>query len=124
MEMATSRSTWKRLEREVAKELGGVRIPCSGNAGLEGDVLHDHLHIEAKLREKLKIHTWYQKAREDSLKMKIKKPVALALKMKGKHTTYIVMDIQDFKQFLNIKTEGENADTTRKDKPEIEKTTM
>jgi hypothetical protein len=32
-------STWKGIERAVARELQGVRVPCSGNGNIKGDVI-------------------------------------------------------------------------------------
>jgi hypothetical protein len=105
--MTTHRNTWKQAERDVANELGGVRIPCSGNGGITGDVLCDRMHVEVKMREKLILHPWYQKAKKDAQKMKIVKPVVLAVRMKGTHSIYVIMEIKDFKQFLN---QGEKKD--------------
>ena len=43
-------SNWKRVERAVAKKLGGVRIPLSGrnNMGKIGDVELTGYHVEVK----------------------------------------------------------------------------
>ena len=44
--MAQSRSTWKRLERKTAKEIGGTR---SGNKGVAAaDAYNDWLVVECK----------------------------------------------------------------------------
>jgi len=46
--------TWKRIEREVAKHLGGVRVPVSGRQrGDSPDVLHPVFSVEVKHREYL-----------------------------------------------------------------------
>jgi len=93
----TSSSTWKALERMAAKELGGARIPCSGNGGIQGDVLHDKYFIECKLRQGFVAQKWYDKAKKES---KGKKPVLLVVKSKGRHNTFVMMDIEDFKRLM------------------------
>ena len=45
---------WKRIERGVAKILGGVRVPVSGRQrGDSPDVAHPLFSVEVKHREKL-----------------------------------------------------------------------
>lgn len=45
---------WKRTEREVARHLGGRRVPVTGRQrGDTPDVMHDHLSIEVKHRKTL-----------------------------------------------------------------------
>lgn len=47
-------AAWKQRERDVAKFFHGQRNPLSGQASLHtrGDVIHDDLFIEIKLRKK------------------------------------------------------------------------
>jgi hypothetical protein len=89
--------TWKAVERRVARKLGGQRIPCSGNGDIPGDVQHPYWHIEVKTRKNLVLQTWYDKAKADSKGLK---PVLLVVKMKGKHRTFVMMDIDDFVKMM------------------------
>lgn len=55
------RETWKRREREVARDFGAERNPLSGsNSGhSESDSLHERLYIETKGRQKHAAVTLY-----------------------------------------------------------------
>ena len=46
--------TWKAVEREIARRLGGHRVGCTGKATV--DVVSDWLTIEVKTRKALP--TW------------------------------------------------------------------
>jgi len=89
--------TWKSFERRVAKALGGKRIPCSGTGEIQGDVLHDKFFIECKYRKKFAIQKWYEEAKEKNKEGKI---TLIVVKMKNKHNTFVVMDIEDFKKVI------------------------
>ncbi len=43
---------WKRVERAIARRLGGQRVPVSGRAG-QPDVDHPYLSVEVKSRKQL-----------------------------------------------------------------------
>lgn len=46
--------TWKATERQVAKLLGGVRVPITGRTrGSTPDIDHEWLSLEVKHRKKL-----------------------------------------------------------------------
>jgi hypothetical protein len=45
-------ATWKHAERQIAKRLGGRRVPVSGRAG-QPDIAHPWLSIEVKHRRRL-----------------------------------------------------------------------
>ncbi len=46
-------STWKAVERRIAKILGGVRVPITGRTrGSTPDIEHDTLSLEVKHRKK------------------------------------------------------------------------
>lgn len=96
--MPTSRSAWKAHERRTAKSLGGKRIACSGTGDIKGDVLHDQFHIECKLRAKLSIYPWYNKAKEEA-KESGKMPM-LVVRQKYKHLDLVVLSIEDFNKVL------------------------
>lgn len=47
-------TTWKRVERDVAKRVGGERVPVSGRQrGDAPDIRHEHLSLEVKHRKAL-----------------------------------------------------------------------
>jgi hypothetical protein len=52
-------TTWKHVERQVARRLGGRRVPVSGRAG-QPDIAHSWLSIEVKHRRRLP--QWLTKA--------------------------------------------------------------
>jgi hypothetical protein len=58
-------TTWKHVERQIAKRLGGRRVPVSGRAG-RPDVAHPWLSIEVKFRRRLP--QWLAKAMEQAEK--------------------------------------------------------
>ena len=66
----TSKSTWKRAERETAKLLGTTRNPLSGGAGKHSgsDTLHSTLYVEIKLRAKSAIFSLFKKTNEGAKK--------------------------------------------------------
>ena len=45
-------STWKHAERQIARRLGGSRVPVSGRAG-QPDIAHQWLAVEVKHRRRL-----------------------------------------------------------------------
>jgi hypothetical protein len=56
-------TTWKHAERQIAKRLGGRRVPVSGRAG-QPDIAHPWLSIEVKYRRRLP--QWLVKAMEQA----------------------------------------------------------
>jgi hypothetical protein len=52
-------TTWKHAERQIARRLGGRRVPVSGRAG-QPDIAHSWLSIEVKHRRRLP--QWLTKA--------------------------------------------------------------
>jgi hypothetical protein len=52
-------TTWKHTERQIAKRLGGRRVPVSGRAG-QPDIAHPWLSLEVKHRRRLP--QWLSKA--------------------------------------------------------------
>lgn len=49
----TARGTWKAYERRLASDLGGKRIPVTGQDRDGADVITPMFHIQAKLRKAL-----------------------------------------------------------------------
>ena len=105
----TSSSTWKALERKVAKLLGGVRNPLSGGSGrhTRGDVIHPTLYVECKLRQKLSIWAWYKDTAEKA-KVEHKTPI-LVIKEKSKKGELVVLNINDFVVLTKKENEKENV---------------
>lgn len=58
----TSRSAWKRREREAARLFASERTPLSGGNGkvTRSDTLHDDLFIEVKLREHHAVYSLFR----------------------------------------------------------------
>lgn len=54
----TTRGTWKRRERVIAKQLGGQRIPVTGIDRDGADVVTPLFHVQAKLRRSLPSWLW------------------------------------------------------------------
>ena len=90
--------TWKNFERKIAELLGGARIPCSGNARIKGDVLHEIFFIECKYGEQIpkRITDWYKKAKEQA----DGKITLLCMKPKGMHIDFILISVEDFIKIL------------------------
>jgi hypothetical protein len=92
----TSRSTWKRLERETARKLGGVRIPISGRSGT--DVLHNKFEIECKLRSKIGFKRWFDKLKKNASRNN--KIPLLILKEKHMKGEFVVLTMEDFQKCI------------------------
>jgi hypothetical protein len=64
--MSTSRSTWKRREREAARRFGAERSPGSGSGGrpdqTQSDSTHPTLFIETKTRASSSVRSLWQAA--------------------------------------------------------------
>jgi hypothetical protein len=56
-------AVWKHVERQIAKRLGGRRVPVSGRAG-QPDIAHPWLSLEVKHRRRLP--QWLAKAMEQA----------------------------------------------------------
>mgnify|MGYP000423855145 CR=1 FL=1 len=57
-----ARSTWKKLERRVARFFGSERTPLSGGNSkhTRSDSLHPDLFIEAKHKKEMPVWDWYK----------------------------------------------------------------
>jgi len=92
---------WKKLERKVAKNLHGRRIPCSGvSSDFKGDVETDSYLIDCKHGKQIPktIISWFEKIKKDA--EKVGKEPALVLKPKGKHYELVVISMQNFKKLV------------------------
>lgn len=100
----TSKSTWKRHERTVAKRFGARRVVGSGSCGREdlstSDSTHPKLYIECKLAKAHAVWTQYKEMAAKALE-EGKVPV-LALKEKGKQGFLLVVSESHLDEFISI----------------------
>lgn len=93
---------WKAWEREVAKVLGGKRIPTSGSAqfeGEKGDVLHPVFEIECKYRKKILVASWFREV--DTRAKESKKIPLLAIRERGMMDgALVVIRLKDLQKLL------------------------
>ena len=91
---------WKRTERQVAKELGGVRVPITGRQrGDAPDVAHADYSIEVKYRQR--IPAWILDGMEQAIASKTADddlPV-LIIRAKGQgiKKALVCMELGEFK---------------------------
>ena len=92
----TSRSTWKRFERQVARDQGTHRTPLSGSCSRHtgADTLHARIYSEAKYRKKWALWTLYEAVKEQAAKES--KIPALFLKEKGRPGYLICVHSDDW----------------------------
>ncbi len=111
--MAHHSDTWKQFERDVAKAVGGKRVPCSGTGRgkqtFDEDVHHPALAVECKYGKQVPKTPlrWYGRIAEQTPAGKIP---ALALKRKGQHGGLVVLSLNDFARifsaFMQTQTQG------------------
>ena len=98
----TSRGTWKRYERIIARKFGTERNPLSGinsKHNTYSDTLHDKYYIEVKMRSKIPFWNTFMDTVEKAKKEK-KIPMFIFRK-KGQHTNVIMMRLKDFKKMID-----------------------
>ena len=90
---------WKRLEREVARVMGGSRNPLSGRASghTAGDVIHPVFYVEVKQRARFSVLT-LMKDTEEKAKKEHKKPVVVLHARRDKRRYYLITE----KLFLEL----------------------
>ena len=87
--MTANRGSWKRVEREVAKTLGGERVPVPGRArGSEPDIEHSLFAIEVKTVKTIDARTKKAFAQADAARDYCKKKT-------GKSKISLVVEHQD-----------------------------
>ena len=96
----TSRSTWKRFERQVARDQGTERTPLSGSASRHtgGDTLHPRIYSECKYRKKWTVWTLFSLVQEAAAREG--KIPALFLKEKSKHEYLVCFHSNDWFQLV------------------------
>lgn len=97
---------WKVAERNVARDLGGVRNRMSGAVDqlTAGDTVHPALYVEVKYAGRFAVSSLMREVRK-AAKAENKLPV-LALQEKGRKTRLYVVDKRDFELFIDILREG------------------
>lgn len=97
--MTTKKPDWKRTERELAKMLGGKRIPVTGRQrGETPDIDHPLYSIEVKHKKKLPewLHDAHDQAVQSSNKRKKLPVVVLHETGKAHKNDYVVLQMRDF----------------------------
>jgi len=92
----TARNTWKQRERDVAEFFHGTRNPLSGRNSKHtaGDVIHDRLFIEVKLRRRHTAVSLWDKTK--ALADKENKTPVVCLCEKGRPGFWILVHSDDF----------------------------
>jgi len=97
-------SSWKELEKKVARKFGGTRNTRGSNFGETIlDVEHEWMALDAKWRSSLATVTWYKKLCKDAEKLygKGRKVPVLVIKLKGMRSELVVLDIDDYIMVVN-----------------------
>jgi hypothetical protein len=102
-------TTWKHVERQIAKRLGGRRVPVTGRAG-RPDVAHPWLSIEVKFRRRLP--QWLAKAMEQAEKAATPGQLPLAV-LHESGTPYgqslVLLRLADFEEWFGAVFRSDEA---------------
>jgi len=103
--MGTSRSTWKNLERKIARTRGTERTPFSGGSSQQtrSDTLDGEFFIECKLRKNPSVWNLYEET--EALAKKEGKIPVVVIKKKSKHGELFIISDKYLKEFIS-KWEG------------------
>jgi len=93
---------WKRMEREVAKKLGGIRITLPEmwrSGGDQGDVWHPEFYVEVKRQKRWRLYEWWcdmlsAAAREHRIPL-------LVVGRPKVHGAWVFMMLDDFVEVLD-----------------------
>ncbi len=96
----THRSTWKRFERQVAKDQGVRRTPLSGSASghTAADTLHKRIFSECKYRKQWQVWSLFEQVRTAASREG--KIPCLYLKTKGKYGYLMCFHYEDFQRIV------------------------
>ena len=98
-------STWKQLERDSAKELGGERVSRGADFGVEDvDVTIEDFpsfKVDTKRYKKFSVYSLYESVKSKYCKDKNDEPI-LILRQHGKHTKLAVIDLDLLAKFMNF----------------------
>lgn len=104
-------STWKCVERSIAKILGGTRVPVTGRSrGSAPDIEHATLSLEVKHRKSLP--DWLKDALEqaEASKKEGQLPVAVLHETYKKYEdSLVVFRLRDFIKFIEGKGKVEDV---------------
>ena len=93
--------TWKAVEREIARRLGGHRVGCTGKATV--DVVSDWLTIEVKTRKALPI--WLLDALDQAARASDdgRLPVVILHQTGQRHDgDLVIMRLGDFEELVTM----------------------
>lgn len=96
-------STWKSTEREIARRLGGERVPITGRnkRGDAPDVEHEWLSIEVKHRKKLP--NWIADAMSQAQASQRGEQLPIVVLHENRQRfddAYVVIRLQDFEDWF------------------------
>jgi hypothetical protein len=92
------KATWKAVERELARRLGGERIPVNGRRrGSAPDIAHDTLSLEIKHREALPAWLHDAMAQAVASKRGTQIPVVILHECRSRHEDdFVILRLGDF----------------------------
>ena len=97
-------NTWKNLERDSAKALGGTRVSRGANFGAEEvDVKIDDFpsfKVDSKRHKRFAVFSLYKIVKEKYCKKSEDKPI-LILREAGKHNVLAVIDLNLLGRFID-----------------------
>ena len=103
-------TTWKHAERQIAKRLGGRRVPVSGRGG-QPDIAHPWLSSEVKHRRRLP--QWLTKAVEQAEGSATPGQLPLAV-VHESGTRYgqslVVLRLDDFEEWFGLVFQNETRE--------------
>lgn len=100
--MTTHRNTWKRMEREIAKDVGTERNPLSGINGKHtaSDTLHPNLYIECKYSNAFP--KYILDFEEDIRKAEIEDKIPMRVyRRKGIRGEFVLLRWEDLLKFMS-----------------------
>jgi len=93
---------WKRMERLVAKKLGGERVPVAMDiyAGCRmGDVTHERFFIEVKRQQRWRLLDWWT---ETAIRAKETGKIPIVVVgVPRQHGQWVFLSLDDFKEVVN-----------------------
>jgi hypothetical protein len=98
-------NTWKQLERDSAKVLGGIRVSRGANFGIDDvDVKIDDFpsfKVDSKRYKRFAVFSLYETVKKKYCKKPEDEPI-LILRQSGKHNVLAVINLDLLGKILNI----------------------
>ena len=111
-------SVWKSVERELARLLGGERVPVTGRArGNAPDIRHPYLAIEVKHRKMLP--EWLHDAMRQAVASVrgLQLPIVILHQSRSRHDDdFVVIRMSDFRAWMVSERKEKHADNTEDEK--------